>query len=61
MLISQDSQRVECRCRTSASTWETLIYEAGDRVTLNHFGLEFPMAELYRGLDELQDRFSKLL
>ncbi|NJO41312.1 MAG: Uma2 family endonuclease [Cyanobacteria bacterium CRU_2_1] len=52
ILVSQESQCVECRRRTSANTWETVIYEAGDRVVLKSIGLEFAIAELYRGLDD---------
>uniref|UniRef100_UPI0020C3C9F8 Uma2 family endonuclease n=1 Tax=Oscillatoria sp. HE19RPO TaxID=2954806 RepID=UPI0020C3C9F8 len=51
VLISQDSQRVECRRRIAADTWETTIYEAGDRITLTSLDLEFPSDRLYRGLD----------
>lgn len=53
VLISQESQRVECRCRTSVNTWETTVYEAGDQVVLKSIDLKFAMAELYRGLDGL--------
>jgi Uma2 family endonuclease len=51
VLISQESQRVECRRRTSATTWQTIVYEAGDRVVLNSMDLEFAIADLYRGID----------
>ncbi len=51
ILISQESQRVECRRRTAANTWETVMYQAGDQVVLNSLGLEFAIANLYRGLD----------
>ena len=51
VLISQDHQRVECRRRTAANTWETTVYGAGDRVALKSMGLDFAIAELYRGLD----------
>ncbi|MBE9127493.1 MULTISPECIES: Uma2 family endonuclease [unclassified Coleofasciculus] len=60
VLIFQGSQRVECRRRTSANTWETVIYGAGDcaersakgnRVSLKSIDLEFAIAQLYRGLD----------
>ncbi len=51
VLISQESQRVECRRRTAANTWETVVYESEDQVTLKSIGLELSMAELYRGLD----------
>ena len=51
VLISQDTQRVECRRRTEQNTWETTIYETGDRVTLTSLELEFEIARLYRGLD----------
>ncbi|RZM75192.1 Uma2 family endonuclease [Leptolyngbya iicbica] len=51
VLISQDSQRVECRRQTAAHTWETAIYEVGDQVTLTSIDLQFAIAELYRGLD----------
>lgn len=51
VLISQTNQRVECRRRTSTDTWDTTIYEVGDRVTLKSIDLDFAIAELYRGLD----------
>jgi Uma2 family endonuclease len=59
VLISQEAQRVECRRRapgtdassTDASTWETVVYEAEDRVVLKSIGLELAIADLYRGLD----------
>ena len=51
VLISQDNQQVDCRRRTSANTWETIVYKVGDRVMLNSIDLEFAIAELYRGLD----------
>ncbi|MEM1369011.1 MAG: Uma2 family endonuclease, partial [Cyanobacteria bacterium P01_H01_bin.15] len=51
VLISQEIQRVECRRRITAHTWETTIYEAGDAVILESIDLEFPISELYRGLD----------
>lgn len=51
LLISQNQQRVECRRRASANTWETIVYELGDRVLLKSLGLEFAIAELYRGLE----------
>ncbi|HEY9661002.1 MAG TPA: Uma2 family endonuclease [Allocoleopsis sp.] len=53
VLISQERQRVECRRRTTTNTWETVIYEAGDRVVLKSIDLEFAISELYRGLDGL--------
>ncbi|MEO0854779.1 MAG: Uma2 family endonuclease [Cyanobacteria bacterium J06648_11] len=51
VLISQTTQRVECRRRTAANTWDTTVYEVGDRVTLKSIDLDFAIAELYRGLD----------
>ncbi|WP_017663045.1 Uma2 family endonuclease [Baaleninema simplex] len=51
VLISQESQCVECRRRTSENTWETVVYKAGDRVFLKSLDLEFAIADLYRGLD----------
>lgn len=54
VLISQEAQRVECRWRTpstDANRWETVVYEAGDRVALKSIDLELSIAELYRGLD----------
>ncbi|NET58277.1 MAG: Uma2 family endonuclease [Symploca sp. SIO2E6] len=51
VLISQESQRVECRRRTATKTWETVIYEGCDRVFLQSIDLEFALTELYRGLD----------
>jgi Uma2 family endonuclease len=51
VLVFQDTQQVECRCRTADNTWETIVYNAGDSVALKSLGLEFDIAELYRGLD----------
>lgn len=51
VLISQESQRVECRRRISADTWETVVYQTGDRIALKSINLEFAIADLYRGLD----------
>lgn len=52
VLISQESQRVECRRRSASGDWEVKVYQAGDRVMLMSLGLEFDIANLYRGLDE---------
>jgi Uma2 family endonuclease len=51
VLISQETQQVECRRRTGVKVWETVIYKAGDDVTLKSIGLVFPLTRLYRGLD----------
>ncbi len=51
VLISQASQRVECRRRTTMGTWETTVYETGDLVLLQSISLECAIADLYRGLD----------
>lgn len=51
LLIAQDRPQVECRRRTAEGTWETVNHSAGDRVVLASLGLEFDLAELYRGLD----------
>ena len=51
VLISQEGQRIECRHRTSVNTWETIVYTAGDTMTLTSIDLKFAIAELYRGLD----------
>ena len=51
VLISQESQRVECHRRTAVGTWESTIYGPDDRVVLTSIELEFAIAELYRGLD----------
>ncbi len=52
VLISQENQRVECRRRTSVNTWETVVYERGDLVSLKSIDLEFVIAQLYQGLDK---------
>lgn len=52
VLISQDRQYVERRRRTSGTDWETVGFAAGDRVTLGSIALDFPIAALYRGLDD---------
>jgi Uma2 family endonuclease len=51
VLIFQDIQQVECRRRTADNTWKTVVYQAGEPVALKSLGLEFDIAELYRGLD----------
>ncbi|MDJ0509546.1 MAG: Uma2 family endonuclease [Crocosphaera sp.] len=51
VLISQDTQRVECRRLTAENTWETVIYQEGEQVILKSIDLKFPIAQLYRGLD----------
>lgn len=51
VLISQESQRVECRRRTVAGDWVTVVYKANDRAILTSIGLEFAVAELYRGIE----------
>lgn len=51
ILIFQDTQQVECRRRTADNTWKTVVSKFGDAVALKSLGLEFDMAELYRGLD----------
>lgn len=65
VLISQTEPQVECRRRTPAGDWQTVIYQLGDsvgsslgdRVTLSSINLasinlEFPITALYRGLDD---------
>ncbi|NEP58914.1 MAG: Uma2 family endonuclease [Symploca sp. SIO2G7] len=44
VLIFQESQRLECRRRTSANTWETVVYEIGELVLLKSINLEFAIA-----------------
>ncbi|NCJ07010.1 Uma2 family endonuclease [Synechococcales cyanobacterium C] len=53
VLISQTQQQVECRRRITPHTWESVINEAGSWINLNSIGLDFPIADLYRGLDAL--------
>jgi len=51
VVISQDRQRVECRRRTGANTWDMMVYQEGDRVWLQSLDLAFAIASLYQGLD----------
>ena len=51
VLISQESQQVECRRRTVVGTWETVVYEGDDLAVLTSIGLEFSVADLYRGIE----------
>ncbi|NEO34760.1 MAG: Uma2 family endonuclease [Symploca sp. SIO3C6] len=51
ILISQDSEQVECRRRTPTNTWTTTVYGKGDRIALDSIGLEFAISALYRGVD----------
>ncbi|ESA32394.1 hypothetical protein N836_27780 [Leptolyngbya sp. Heron Island J] len=51
VLISQESQRVECRRRIASDVWQTVVYEGSDLAMLTSIGLEFSVADLYRGLD----------
>ena len=52
VLISQESQRGECRRRTSANTWEVVVSGVSDRLVLKSIALELAIAELYCGLDD---------
>lgn len=51
ILISQETQGVECRRLTGTETWETEVYEEGDRILLKSLNLEFAIGELYLGVD----------
>jgi Uma2 family endonuclease len=51
VLIFPDIEQVECRRRTADNAWVTVIYQAGDAVSLKSLGLEFDITELYCGLD----------
>ncbi|MEM7793213.1 MAG: Uma2 family endonuclease [Cyanobacteria bacterium P01_C01_bin.118] len=51
VLISQDHQQVECQRRMASGDWETVVYAGGDTAVLTSVGLEFVVAELYRGID----------
>ncbi len=51
VLISQDSQCVECRRRTPTNSWQTIVYEPDQLVLLKSINLKFAIADLYRGLD----------
>ncbi|WP_107669234.1 Uma2 family endonuclease [Cyanothece sp. BG0011] len=51
VLITQESQGVECRRRNATGTWETMIYEKDDPVILQSINLKLAMADLYRGID----------
>ncbi|NEZ65913.1 Uma2 family endonuclease [Leptolyngbyaceae cyanobacterium CCMR0082] len=51
VLISQESRQVECRRFSVKRGWETMVYEAGDLAVLTSIGLDFSVAELYRGVD----------
>ena len=55
VLISQGEQQVECCRRNAQGEWDTVIYRVGDFVTLPSLHLEFPIAKLYRGLDDFED------
>jgi Uma2 family endonuclease len=51
VLISQESQQVECFRRVSGNRWETEVSGVGEQVMLKSIGLEFAIDQLYRGLD----------
>lgn len=55
ILIDQEQIQVECRRRVNA-VWETTMYRAGDIVQLTSIGLEFAIAELYRGVSWVEER-----
>ncbi|MBP0021368.1 MAG: Uma2 family endonuclease [Cyanobacteria bacterium SBLK] len=55
ILIDQEQIQVECRRRVNA-VWKTTIYRAGDIVQLTSIGLEFAIAELYRGVSWVEER-----
>ncbi|MCT7977986.1 Uma2 family endonuclease [Laspinema olomoucense] len=51
ILISQETQRVECRRLTGPDTWETEVYGEGDLIVLKSLNLELAIGELYLGMD----------
>jgi len=51
VLISQDSQRVECRRRRADNTWETIVYQKGEMVTFASLDLVFEIESLYLDID----------
>lgn len=51
VLISQESQQVECWRCTVAGNWESVIYKKDDTVVLTSIGLEFAVVDLYRGIE----------
>lgn len=51
VLIARDTQPVECRRPTTDNTWQSVVHEDDNRVELTSLGIEFDIAELYRGLD----------
>ncbi|MEC4803386.1 MAG: Uma2 family endonuclease [Jaaginema sp. PMC 1079.18] len=51
VLISPDSQRVECRRRRADDTWETIVYEKGEIVNFASLELEFDIKQLYFDID----------
>jgi Uma2 family endonuclease len=57
VLISQEEMRVECRRRLAPNSnqWETEIYGESSRIFLKSIGLEFSIADLYRGISLTED------
>ncbi|MCG9886029.1 MAG: Uma2 family endonuclease [Cyanobacteria bacterium] len=51
VLIDQDQLWVECRRRQPDGAWTSVVYGAGDRVTLHSIDLTFPLENLYQGVD----------
>ena len=51
VLISQNTQYVECYRRSAENSWEKSVYKAGDTVVLVSINLEFPISKLYVGVD----------
>ncbi|MEM9264270.1 MAG: Uma2 family endonuclease [Cyanobacteria bacterium P01_F01_bin.13] len=51
VLISQESPLVECWRRSVNGGWESRFYEGDDLAILMCIGLEFAVADLYRGID----------
>jgi Uma2 family endonuclease len=51
VLITQESQSVECRRRNASGGWNTSIYNTGDRIILQSLNLELSISDLYRGVD----------
>ncbi|GAB4349859.1 MAG: Uma2 family endonuclease [Cyanophyceae cyanobacterium] len=51
VLIAQDRQTVEIRRRAADNTWQIAHYGPGDRPALQSIRLDFPISDLYRGLD----------
>lgn len=55
MLVSSQEIAIDLYCRTETGRWEIINYRTGDTVALQSINLNFPIEQVYRGIDFLEN------